>query len=1199
MSSSEVLIRRQNRANFFGAMTKQQDFNLGITNHLRGANQPSTTSGLLSASDGKTDVTPNEQALTLAKNLGLTNQILFFENLVSEGIATSIEAVEFNQVALSNPETAIEEYSQPSAPPIPPPSPYNPSGIAEWATSFYLQQGSILNNTNSSIAIDSLNNIYILGTYIYNATQILKNLDGTNSSVILPLRSSFTATYLIKYNSSGIVQWATYLAGSGATIGWSLTTDSSNSVYLSGQYSSTTLIPIFNGLSSGSTYTSSGISLPTVTSAAVFLIKYNTSGIAQWATYFNGTGTDIGYSLTTDSQNNIYITGQYISTSTVPLFDGISSGSTYTTNGTSLASASTVGVFLLKYNSSGVMIWSNCFDATASEVSLAVKTDSNNNVYITGFFSAAVGIRNAITRGSGSTYPLSGISLNSSGFILTGFAMFLIKYNSLGVAQRAAIINGADGPNANEQGNGIAIDSNNNIYITGQYGLTPIIYDSINSGSSYTASSITLTPSTGTGTALFIVKYDSVNMNPVWATCIDDATSSLNSESGLAIAKDSSDNIYVTGFARISNPIALQNASGNGQSPSSIILPTTIINDILTTSIILVKYDSNGIAQWATYINGTQNAEQGQSISIDSNNTIYIGGAYSSYGDIILNDVSGNEQVSSSNIIPAGVGSFLAKYNSSGISQQVLNINSISTTNTSLGNYSGTSLVRDSLDNVYVTGNFSGNAGSFVLNADGTVSSIAIPATGTANSIFIIKYNSSGIAQWATYFINLNSTTTLTPSLAIDSNDNIYITSIFSRGGSTPITLFNAITSGSIFVASSISIPAVTINSSFIIKYNSSGVVQWANYFAGTGGGAGTVIGNGLGIDSSNNIYLAAQYTQSFGLLTLINANTGSGYTTASVSLQPIVNGAALIKYNSNGVVQWATYLDGTGSDYGQAVKTDSEGNVYFSGGYTSSGTVNILNGITSGSTYPSSGILLPSAGNTGVFLIKYTSSGVAQWATHFRAASFTSIYILSIDSLNNVYITGTYSSLILTSLFNAITSGSTYPSAGVSLRITTGNSGYILKFNSSGVLQWANVVDFSGSDQTRNIAIDSLNNIYIVGEYQSSSTNFLYNAITSGSVYPQSLVSLPFTNNLAVLLVKYNSSGVTQWATYLDATTNTGDSGISVVVDSTNKIYITGSYASPAPLSVNNVNGNGQIPSSITLDPIFQTSGAFLIKYG
>jgi hypothetical protein len=109
MSASDIILRRQNRAIFLGTMLKQQAFNNGLIISTKGSNQPTTSAGLLSAIDGKTEITPNEQGLTLAKGLDLVNQILQFEQLVSNNIPTSILAQQFNQSAFSDPQLTIEQ----------------------------------------------------------------------------------------------------------------------------------------------------------------------------------------------------------------------------------------------------------------------------------------------------------------------------------------------------------------------------------------------------------------------------------------------------------------------------------------------------------------------------------------------------------------------------------------------------------------------------------------------------------------------------------------------------------------------------------------------------------------------------------------------------------------------------------------------------------------------------------------------------------------------------------------------------------------------------------------------------------------------------------------------------------------------------------------------------------------------------------
>ena len=46
-----------------------------------------------------------------------------------------------------------------------------------------------------------------------------------------------------------------------------------------------------------------------------FLVKFNSSGVRQWGTYYGGTGNDMAYSCATDASGNIYLSGYTTSTS--------------------------------------------------------------------------------------------------------------------------------------------------------------------------------------------------------------------------------------------------------------------------------------------------------------------------------------------------------------------------------------------------------------------------------------------------------------------------------------------------------------------------------------------------------------------------------------------------------------------------------------------------------------------------------------------------------------------------------------------------------------------------------------------------------------------------------------------------------------------------------------------------------------------
>ena len=76
-------------------------------------------------------------------------------------------------------------------------------------------------------------------------------------------------------------------------------------------------------------------------------------------------------------------------------------------------------------------------------------------------------------------------------------------------------------------------------------------------------------------------------------------------------------------------------------------------------------------------------------------------------------------------------------------------------------------------------------------------------------------------------------------------------------------------------------------------------------------------------------------------------------------------------------------------NDFAYGVATDISGNVYVAGG-----TEGGLDGNTS-------------AGNTDLFVVKYSSSGTKQWTNQFGSSSRDSANGVAPDSSGNVYVTG------------------------------------------------------------------------------------------------------------------------------------------------------------------------------------------------
>jgi uncharacterized delta-60 repeat protein len=293
-----------------------------------------------------------------------------------------------------------------------------------------------------------------------------------------------------------------------------------------------------------------------------------------------------------------------------------------------------------------------------------------------------------------------------------------------------------------------------------------------------------------------------------------------------------------------------------------------------------------------------------------------------------------------------------------------------------------------------------------------------------------------------------------------------------------------------------------------IIKYNSSGVIQWQRSLGSTG--STYADGYGVNIDASGNVYACG----------FSNANGPSGDLRTA-------------KYNSSGSIQWQRYAYDNPSFGSQAenVAVDSSGNVYVIGTtglsvgedsvfrltlikYNSSGTLQWVRrqqdaSINSNYGY---GVVLDSSGNpyvcgyrdtTSAFWIaKYNSSGALQWQSEL-ITSGSEPYDIAIDSSSNLYVCGGSGDIVLA------------------------------KYNSSGTLQWQRTLGGAGGDQGQSITVDSSDNVYVCG----------YSASGLSSYYFQ--------------IAKYNSSGTIQWQRRL-GNSSINSYGYGIYADA-GAIYVAG----------------------------------------
>jgi copper(I)-binding protein len=913
---------------------------------------------------------------------------------------------------------------------------------------------------------DTAGNVYVTGSYNSSPVTIF-NAGGASFGT---LTNSGNDVFIVKYNPSGIAQWATRIAGSGVDIGYGLSVDTGGNVYITGSYASSTMTIFNQGGASFGTLTNSG-------SSDIFVVKYNSGGIAQWTTRIAGTTADIGYGVSVDTSGNVYITGSY-ALNPVTIFN--QGGASFGT----LANSGSEDVFLVKYDSSGIAQWATRIAGTFNDIGFSISVDGSGNVYMTGSYSSN---------------PLAIFNVGGASFgTLTNSGAddaFLVKYNSSGIAQWATKIAGAGG----DYGYGVSVDISGNVYVGGAYDSSPVTI--FNAGG---ASFGTLANSGSGTTDAFLAKYNSSGITQ-WVTRIAGTTF----DRLFAVSVDGSGNVYVTGFY-VSSPVTIFNAGG----ASFASLANSGNEDTF-----LVKYNSSGIAQWATRMSGS-GIDIGRGISAGGSGSVCVVGDYTSPNPFVIYNSNGTSFGTLSG--NGSVDTAIVHYDTSGTAQWATKIAGAG------GDY-GYGVSVDTSGNLYVTGQYESISNPLTIFNAGGASFTTLTNSGN-DDVFLVKYNSSGIAQWATRIAGAGLDSAR--GLSVDTSGNLYIAGTIGSG-SNPLTIFN--NGGASFGRL---IPSGA-EDAFLVKYDSNGIAQWATKI----GGSAADYGFGLSVDTSGNVYVAGQYASN--PLTIFN-NGGASFGTLTNSGS---DDLFIVKYDSSGIAQWATRIAGTVGEQLFGVSVDGSANVYVTGSYQSSPLTIFNNGGASFGT-------LANSGSNDIFVIKYDSSGIAQWATRIAGSGNDVGRSISVDTSGNVYVTGQYASNPVT-IFNQ---------GGASFGTLTNSGsfdGFLIKYDSSGVAQWATQIAGSGSDIGYGVSVDGSGNVYVTGQYASSPVTIFNNGGASFG-------TLTNSGGNDMFVIKYDSSGIARWATRMAGSGS--DVGFGIAVHSDGRVFVIGQSTIGAPMTFRSV---------------------------
>ncbi len=416
-----------------------------------------------------------------------------------------------------------------------------PMGLAINANSI----GGSMTDYGTSITADAFGNVYITGFYEGTIT-----LEGYSMTA-----TGNTNAFMAKYNS-GNLQWIKNIGGLEYEKGLDIITDISGNIYLSGHFNNSINFE-------GTSLTSNG-------GHDIFLAKYDINGNLLWAQHDGGNLSEYAKGISLDTNGNIYLIGSFSGTANF--------------SNTTVTSAGAEDIFVLKYNSTGNLIWVQTAGGTGNDYGHSLAVDSDGNILMTG-----------LVEGTGS---FGNISYN----VLGAQDAFIAKCNNNGSFLFAKVIGGA----GNDYSSKIIIDNQDNFYITGRFEETAY-FDVGDSLVSEGAEDI------------FIAKYNSNNsiewLNRAGGTGYD---------RGKSISLDSDGNIYLTGtFQGLAN---FENTSLTGLGGG----------DIFTA-----KYNGLGTLLWIEKGGGI-NPDYAEDIAIDKSGLIYVLGnnfGSASFGNINIGNL--------------------------------------------------------------------------------------------------------------------------------------------------------------------------------------------------------------------------------------------------------------------------------------------------------------------------------------------------------------------------------------------------------------------------------------------------------------------------------------------------------------------------------------------------------------------------------
>jgi hypothetical protein len=353
--------------------------------------------------------------------------------------------------------------------------------------------------------------------------------------------------------------YSTYLGGSNLDQGIGIAVDTSSNAYVTGSTSS----PDFP--------TTPG-AFQTSLKGGAYITKLNPAGSLVYSTYLGG--FDDGRGIAVDTSGNAYVTGRTFS------LDFPTTPGAFQTSRKGFSDA-----FVTKLNPAGsALVYSTYLGGSSDDEGNGIAVDTAGNAYVTGLTHST-------------DFPTTPGAFQTS--LKGALDAFVTKLNPAG---SAPVYSTYLGGSSTDTGNGIAVDTASNAYVTGRtfsadFPTTPNSFQTSFKGLA----------------DVFVTKLNPAGSGLVYSTFLGGAIFGEGLESGNDIAVDTSGNAYVTGVTQSrdfpTTPGAFQTSFSMGFS-----------------SPFVTKFNTTGSALvYSTFISGNFSSE-GNGIAVDTSGNAYVTG---------------------------------------------------------------------------------------------------------------------------------------------------------------------------------------------------------------------------------------------------------------------------------------------------------------------------------------------------------------------------------------------------------------------------------------------------------------------------------------------------------------------------------------------------------------------------------------------